>query len=145
LLRLSTALFAAGVFTAFPEDAGVLGLGLVCVAPRLFPVVPWFRAFEVFGPGVPPVPLIVLPFESVLPAAPAAPVEPPGAPALVCAWANEQMPNNTVMAIARRVVLTGLLPVGGIWDIGLTGTLRHSGASRRPLVQVRRCWSVKAW
>jgi hypothetical protein len=74
LLRLFTALFAAGVFTAFPEEAGALGLGLVWVAPRLLPVVPWFRAFAVLEPGVPPVPLMVLPFESVLPD-PLVPVE----------------------------------------------------------------------
>ena len=32
-------------------------MALVCGAPRLFPVVPWLRAFEVFGPGDPPAPL----------------------------------------------------------------------------------------
>lgn len=36
---------------------------------------PWFRAFEVLGPGEPPVPLTVLPLESVLPPAPPAPLE----------------------------------------------------------------------
>jgi hypothetical protein len=38
-------------------------------------VVPWFRAFEVLGPGVPPVPLTGLPLDSVLPPAPPAPLE----------------------------------------------------------------------
>ena len=46
-----------------------------CV-PRLSPVVPWLRAFDVLGPGDPPVPLIVLPFESVEPVAPLAPDDP---------------------------------------------------------------------
>jgi hypothetical protein len=64
LVRLFTALFAAGVFTA--ADDGEPVPGLVWFGPRLFPVVPWFRAFDVFGPGEPPVPLIVLPFESAI-------------------------------------------------------------------------------
>ena len=50
--------------------------GPVCSVPRLFPVVPWLRAFEVWGPGDPPVPLIVFPLESVEPVAPLAPVDP---------------------------------------------------------------------
>ena len=49
---------------------------LFCGVPRLFPVVPWLRAFEVLGPGDPPVPLIVLRFERVEPVAPLAPVDP---------------------------------------------------------------------
>ena len=50
---------------------------LVCGAPRLLPVVPLPRAFAVLGPGEPPVPLMVLPFESVEPAAPPAPADDP--------------------------------------------------------------------
>ena len=48
-----------------------------CGVPMLFPVVPWLRAFDVLGPGDPPVPLIVPPFESVEPVAPLAPGDPP--------------------------------------------------------------------
>lgn len=61
-------------------------------------MVRWLRAFEVLGPGVPPVPLMVLPFDSVLPAAPLAPVElvppelapalPPELPPELCASAK---------------------------------------------------------
>jgi hypothetical protein len=70
--RVSTALFAAGVSTAAD---GELVLGLVPPPPRLFPVVPWLRALEVLGPGEPPVPLMVVPFDRAVPAAPPAPVE----------------------------------------------------------------------
>lgn len=45
-------------------------------------MVPWFRAFEVLGPGEPPVPLTVLPLESVLPPAPPAPLEEAALPPL---------------------------------------------------------------
>jgi len=65
--RLCVAAFAAGVSTALPCDAGPELAPLVCGAPRLLPVVPLPRAFAVLGPGDPPVPLIVLPFESVDP------------------------------------------------------------------------------
>jgi hypothetical protein len=81
LLRLFTALFAAGVFTAADDDEPVPGL--VGFAPRLFPVVPWFRALDVLEPGAPPVPLIVLPFERVLPAEPLAAPELAAPPALL--------------------------------------------------------------
>ena len=70
------ALFAAGVFTALLLDVAEPGL-LFGGVPRLFPVVPWFSALDVLGPGDPPVPLIVLPFESVDPGAPPAPVDDP--------------------------------------------------------------------
>jgi hypothetical protein len=77
------------------------------VAPKLFPVVPWLSAFEEMGPGPPPVPLMVFPFERVLPvdppaapvAAPAleAPLElpPEAAPPELCASASEQLPSKT--------------------------------------------------
>ena len=58
--RLFTALLAAGVFTAFPDDPGLFVLGLVCIAPILVPVVPPFNALDVLGPGDPPVPLTML-------------------------------------------------------------------------------------
>jgi hypothetical protein len=54
----------------------------------LLPIVPRFNAF---GPGDPPVPLIVLPFESVEPEAPAAPVGPAELPVEVCATVSEQV------------------------------------------------------
>lgn len=97
--RLFTAPFAAGVFT--DGEADDLALGLVWLTPRLFPVVAWFSALDVFGPGEPPVPFRVLPFERVLPAAPPEPVaapalEPAAPPAplpellpVLCASANE--------------------------------------------------------
>jgi hypothetical protein len=60
-----------------------------------FTVVPWLREFAVLGPGDPPVPLMVLPFESVDPAVPPAPAAPPVdvAPEL-CARAQEQATPN---------------------------------------------------
>jgi hypothetical protein len=94
LLRLFTALLAAGVFTADDGDDPVLGPAWF--APKLFPVVPWFRASDVLEPGEPPVPLIVLPFESVFPAAlpaplglAAPPAPDPELPPAPCACANE--------------------------------------------------------
>jgi hypothetical protein len=57
----------------------------------LLPVVPRFNAFDVFGPGDPPVPLIVFPFESVEPEAPAAPVDPAELPVEVCATVSEHV------------------------------------------------------
>ncbi len=69
---------AVGELTAFPVDAGPDdAFGPVVDAPRLLPLVPWLRAFEVFDPGLPPVPLMVLPFVSVLPVDPPAPVAAP--------------------------------------------------------------------
>ena len=64
LERLFTALLAAGVLTAFPEDVGVFVVGLVCVAPIVFPEEPRLRAFAVLGVFEPPVPLAVLAPES---------------------------------------------------------------------------------
>jgi hypothetical protein len=94
LLRLFTALLAAGVFTA--GDGDEPAPEFVCGARRLFPVVPWFKALDVLDPGEPPVPFIVLPFESVLPVAAPAPLElvappalPPELPPTPCAPAIE--------------------------------------------------------
>ena len=75
------AAFAAGVSTALPWEAGAVPVPLVCGAPRLLPVVPLPRAFAVLGPGEPPVPLMVLPFERVDPTDPPAPVDPADDPA----------------------------------------------------------------
>ena len=80
------AAFAAGVSTALPCDAGAEPAPLVCGAPRLLPVVPLLRAFAVLGPGDPPVPLIVLPFESVDPD-PLAPDDPADVTPELCARA----------------------------------------------------------
>ena len=74
LVRLLVAPLAAGVLTAFPAGAGAW---LVGVVPMLLPVVPWLRALLVFGPGEPPVPLIVWPFDNVPPGEPPAPVAAP--------------------------------------------------------------------
>jgi hypothetical protein len=74
--------------------------------------VPWFRAFEVLGPGEPPVPLTVLPLESVLPLAPPAPLEeaalPPLPPELVPdgACAKVLVPNSK----SRSVTANSLIP-----------------------------------
>ena len=65
-----------------------------CGVPMLFPVVPWLRAFDVFGPGDTPVPLIVLPFESVEPAVPLAPVDP--AELWAKAWENAAIQRASV-------------------------------------------------
>lgn len=88
------ALFAAGVSTALPDDAGAVGPAPpVCGAPRLLPVVPCRRAFDVLGPGEPPVPFKVVPFESVEPAAPLEPVDDPAeVPPEVWAMAPVQAP-----------------------------------------------------
>ena len=83
--RLCVAALAAGVFTALLCDAAAPGVSLDG-APMLFPVVPRFSAFEVLGPGAPPVPLIVLPFESV-PEAPLVPADVPPEPLELCATA----------------------------------------------------------
>jgi hypothetical protein len=70
-------------------------------------VVPWFRALDVLEPGAPPVPLIVLPFERVLPAellaAPelvAPPALPPELPPELCAYAMDKLPNSRLIIIA---------------------------------------------
>jgi hypothetical protein len=63
LERLFTALLAAGVSTALPEDDGVLVPGLVCGAPIVFPEEPRLRALAVLGVFEPPVPFAVLPPE----------------------------------------------------------------------------------
>jgi hypothetical protein len=54
----------------------------------------WLRAFDVLDPGDPPVPLIVLPFDSVEPAvAPLAPADDPAElPPETCAKPNEGVP-----------------------------------------------------
>ena len=62
---------AAGVSTAFPCDGAPW---VAEVAPMLLPVVPWFSALLVFGPGEPPVPLIVWPLDKVPPGEPVEPV-----------------------------------------------------------------------
>ena len=59
---------AAGVLTALPGDAaGPPAPGVCDEVPRLLPVVRFPRALEVWGPGDPPVPLMVLPLDSVDP------------------------------------------------------------------------------
>jgi hypothetical protein len=107
LLRLFTALLAAGVFTAGDGDDPVPGP--VWFAPRLFPVVPWFRALEVLEPGEPPVPLIVLPFESVFPAEPlpapelaAPPAAPPELPPELCARVKDVLPSSRLRITANN-------------------------------------------
>jgi hypothetical protein len=86
LERLFTALLAAGVLTAFPEDDGVLELGLVCGVPIVFPEDPRLRALAVLGVFEPPVPFAVLPPEIEPPDV--APVEEPPD---VCANEGEVM------------------------------------------------------
>jgi hypothetical protein len=97
--RLLTALFAAGVLTAFPDDKGVLeGLGLVCVAPIVFPEEPRFRALDVLGPVEPPVPLTELPLERE----PPAPVE---APLDICAEVGDvSAKTQKIMPIADNFI-----------------------------------------
>ena len=75
----------------------------------MFPVVPWFRAFEVFGPGDPPVPLIVLPFDNVLPAWPPAPVGKLLPPAL---WAMAESP---IQSIASKAIAVNLMVPSCSW------------------------------
>ena len=89
LLRDRIALLAVGVLTALPCVAAD-GASTVWGAPKFVPVVPLVSAFAVLGPGDPPVPLMVLPFESVDPPAPDDPAEPP--PAELCARVQEQVP-----------------------------------------------------
>ena len=71
-------------------------------------MVPWFRALDVLEPGAPPVPLIVLPFERVLPAEPLAapelaalPALPPELPPEPCAHATDKLPNSRLIIIAN--------------------------------------------
>lgn len=80
------AALAAGVFTALLCDAAAPEPSLDGT-PILFPVVPRFSAFDVLGPGAPPVPLIVLPFESVFPEVPLVPADVPPEPLELCATA----------------------------------------------------------
>jgi hypothetical protein len=104
LLRLFAAPFAVGVVTEFPGDeAGAFGV--VGVAPRLFPVVPWLNALDVLFPGEPPVPLIVLPFESVFPVEPLAAPElaaPPELPPELCARVTDVLPSIRVRITANN-------------------------------------------
>ena len=74
----------------------------------MFPVVPWFRAFEVFGPGDPPVPLIVLPFDNVLPVGKLLP------PAL---WAMAESP---VQSIASNAIAVNLMVPSCSWPSGIS-------------------------
>jgi hypothetical protein len=76
VVRLSVALFAAGASMELPGDAAAGPVSAVWGAPKLLPVVPWRRALEVLGPGDPPVPLRVLPFDSVHPDGPEVPDDP---------------------------------------------------------------------
>jgi hypothetical protein len=71
-------------------------------------VVPWFKALDVLEPGAPPVPLIVLPFERVLPVEPLAAPELAALPALppelapeLCAYAMDKLPNNKLIIIVN--------------------------------------------
>ena len=77
LERLFTALLAAGVSTAFPEDNGVLVLGVVGIAPIMFPEDPRLSAFAVLGVFEPPVPFTVLPLDVEAPDVPPPEEEPP--------------------------------------------------------------------
>jgi hypothetical protein len=108
--RLFAAPFAVGVLT--DGDADEAGPGLVWFAPRLFPVVPWFKALDILGPGEPPVPFMVLPFESVVPAGPPPPVEPaapelappPAPPPELCASATVlESTSDVIKAIVRFI------------------------------------------
>ena len=84
--RLCVAALAAGVLTPRLCDAAAPELSLDGT-PMLFAVVPRFSAFDVLGPGAPPVPLIVLPFESVVPEVPLVPADDPPEPLELCASA----------------------------------------------------------
>jgi len=58
-------------------------------------------------PGVPPVPLIVLPFERVLPAEPLAvlPALAPELPPELCAYAMDKLPNSRLTIIANTFMV----------------------------------------
>lgn len=80
--------------------------------PSLWPVVPWPLALRLLGPGEPPVPLSVVPFESVEPppepVAPAppedeAPPEPPPPPEL-CAMESDMVPRRIVTTKKRTLI-----------------------------------------
>jgi hypothetical protein len=72
----------------------------------------------VLGPGAPPVPLSVVPFDSVEPLVPLVPAalappeddEPPEPPPELCAMANEIVPARIVAAIAKRFILPSICP-----------------------------------
>ena len=83
------ALCAAGGSTALPCVPAAGPDMLFGNARKLFPVVPWLSALDVLGPGDPPVPLIVLPFESLVPATPPAPIDPAELPEAVWAGAGD--------------------------------------------------------
>ena len=113
------------MLTAFPVDAEpCAAVGAVVVAPRLLPVVPWLRAFEVLEVGPPPVRLMVLPFERVLPVDPVelpvavpaldAPAEPPP----VCASAKGEW-------ISKMPIIKGMIFICLILGCS-TVTLRQS-------------------
>ena len=131
LLRLFTALFAAGVFTAGEEDDSVCEP--LCFTPKLFPVVPWFKALEVLEPGDPPVPLSVLPFESVLPTAPPAPLEPaappppdPALPPAPCACADERLASRR-----PRIMANCFMRVPCLWQLPISAAFYCSLLTRR--------------
>jgi hypothetical protein len=107
--RFFVALCAVGVSTALPcvPATGPEAL-LFCDVPMLFPVVPWLSAFEVLGPDDPPVPLIVLPFESVEPAAPPAPVDPAELPAAVWADAGDHAARQSANATGAILIMSFL-------------------------------------
>jgi hypothetical protein len=103
LFRLSIALFAAGVLTEGDGDERAV-FELAGFEPKLFPVVPWFSALDVLGPGDPPVPLIVLPFDNVFPLEPPAPLAleaPLAPPPELCPSAKEKLPSSTLRTIAN--------------------------------------------
>jgi hypothetical protein len=83
--------------------------------------VPWFRAFEVLGPGEPPVPLTVLPLESVLPPAPPAPLEeaalPP--PPELGACAKVLLPDSKSRIVAANTLMAFSLCGGISMAIGI--------------------------
>ena len=72
--------------------------------PSLWPVVPWPLALRALGPGEPPVPLSVVPFESVVPPVPPEPLAPappedevpPEPPPELCAMESEMVPRTIV-------------------------------------------------
>ena len=133
LLRLFTALLAAGVFTAGDGDDPVPGP--VWFAPRLFPVVPWFSAFDVLEPGEPPVPLIVLPFESVFPAEPLAapelaapPAAPPELPPELCARVKDVLPSSRLRITANNFMAIPLC----VGETPMADNSDSSGSRDRP-------------
>jgi hypothetical protein len=72
----------------------------------------------VLAPGLPPVPLMVLPFESVPPGEPPTPVAvpelapaelPPAAPRELCARASEQLPDHRISIVANLAVRNDII------------------------------------